>query len=136
MASSALSAKELAQLQLDNRAHMNDICIIRKRTDTIDGYGQPIAVWSSEYTSVPCSFEFSPFKFRSREISTVGAETAEILVRARLPLTYYDAISQEKRLRLTHRFGTELTTAEDYEIQGFPERQAFGITVNLLRVEP
>ena len=52
------------------------------------------------------------------------------------PLSYYDNITQEKRLRLTSRFGDTLTTAETYEIQGFPERQAFGITVNLQRVEP
>lgn len=136
MATSALSEKELAQLQLDNEAHMNDLCTIRKRVDAQDTYGQPVATWSDEYTAVPCSFEFSPFKFRARETGVPGAETSEILVRARVPLSYYDIISREKRLRLTHRFGVQLTTPEDYEIQGFAERQAFGLTVNLQRVEP
>ena len=136
MARSALSAKELAQMQLDNEDHMNDLCTIRQRTDTVDEYGQPIGSWSDQYTDVPCSFEFSPFKFRARETGVPGAETSEILVRARIPLSYYDIITKEKRLRLTHRFGVELTEAEDYEIQGFAERQAFGLTVNLQRVEP
>jgi len=136
MARNALSAKELAQIQIDNEDHLNDVCYIMKRTDTQDGYGQPIAAWSAEYEDVPCSFEFSPFKFRARETGFPGAETSEILVRARLPLSYYDNISQEKRLRLISRFGSTLTTPEDYEIQGFAERQAWGIMVNLQRVEP
>lgn len=136
MASASLSARELAQLQLDNEAHMNDLCTIRARANTQDSYGQPVGTWSDETTSVPCSFEFSPFKFRARETGVPGAETSEILVRARLPLSYYNTLTKEKRLRLTHRFGVQLTVAEDYEIQGFPERQAFGVTVNLKRMQP
>jgi hypothetical protein len=107
-----------------------------QRTDEVSDSGQLVPTWSALRTYVPCSFEFSPFKFRSRETAYPGLETSEILVRARLPLSYYDDITQEKRLQLTHRFGDKLTTAEDYEIQGFPERQAFGITVNLQRIEP
>ena len=136
MPSAVLSSLELSQLQSDNEDHMNDLCNIMARSDTVDDYGQPVGAWTAEYSDVPCSFEFSPFKFRARETSFPGEETSEILVRARLPLSYYDNISQEKRLRLTKRFGATLTTAEDYEIQGFPERQAFGITVNLQRIEP
>lgn len=134
--SAVLSSRELKQLQRDNEAHMNDRCNIMERTDSVDDYGQPVASWSAEYSYVPCSFEFSPFKFRSRETAIPGAETSEILVRARIPLSYYDDISQEKMLRLTHRFGAELTASEDYTIEGFAERQAFGLTINLKRVEP
>jgi head-tail adaptor len=133
MPSAVLSASELSQLQSDNEDHMNDLCDIMGRTDSVDGYGQPIASWSAEYSDVPCSFEFSPFKFRSRETGP-GAETSEILVRARLPLSYYDDVTQEKRLHLTRRGA--VTVSEDYEVQGFPEMQFFGITVNLKRVEP
>lgn len=134
--SAALSAKELSQLRLDNEAHMNDRCNIIQRTDSVDSYGQPIATWSVQYSNVPCSFEFSPYKFRARETAVPGAESSEILVRARLPLKYYDDITKEKRLQLTRRFGRAETTTKYYEIQGEPEPQAFGITVNLQRVTP
>lgn len=136
MPSAVLSALELSQLQSDNEDHMNDLCNIVTRSDTLNDYGEPIPTWTTAVEEAKCGFEFSPFKFRARETGQPGAETSEILVRARLPMTYYDTVSQNDRLVLTHRFGAELTTAETYEVQGFLERGPSGLVVNLQRVEP
>ena len=136
MPTSVLSELELSVIQQTNEEHMNDVAHIMQRVDSVDSYGQPVPTWSAMHSNVPCSFEPSPFKFRAREVTSPGAETSEILVRARFPLSYYDDITQEKRIRLIKRFGVTLTTPEDYDVQGFVERQAFGINVNLKRVEP
>lgn len=117
-------------------ALMPDKCTIRTRSNTRDSAGQPIATWTDYETDVKCGFETSPFKFRAREIVAGGEGTAEILVRARLPLSYYDAIDQEDRLVLTYRHGGDMTVGEVYEIQGFIERGMAGLIVNLKRVEP
>ena len=115
---------------------MPDECTISRRTNTQDSTGQPVATWTAYATGVQCGFETSPFKFRAREIVAGGEGTAEILVRARLPLSYYDTIDQEDRLILTKRHAGTLTVGETYEIQGFVERGMAGLIVNLKRVEP
>ena len=117
-------------------ALMPDKCTISVRANTLDSTGQPIASWSSLATDVACGFETSPFKFRAREIVAGGEGTSEILVRARIPMSYYDSIDHEDRLILTYRHGTTYATPETYEIQGFVERGVAGLVVNLKRVEP
>ena len=132
----SFSTLELAQLKADNEGHLMDECTILTRSDALDAAGQPIPSWAEAATAVPCGFGFSPFKFRSREISVAGAEeTSEILVRARISLDYFDTISQNDRLKLTKRFGSTYTTPETYEVQGFLERGPSGLVVNLKRVE-
>ena len=116
---------------------MPDTCTIHTRSNVVDGTGQPVATWTVLETGVSCGFEFSPFKFRSREIISGGEETSEILVRCRLPLSYYDDIDQSDRIILTDRFGDgDYPAPETYEIQGFPERGPAGLVVNLKRIEP
>ena len=135
MSRASLSTLELAQMQADNEDHMMDTSVIYTRADTLDSYGQPVPAWT-EGDTIPCGFGFSPFKFRSRELNIYGAEeTSEILVRARVPLDYQDTLTTNDRLRLTHLKGVELTTAQDYDIQGFLETGPSAAVVNLKRVE-
>jgi len=131
----SLSTLELAQMQADNEDHMMDTAVIYTRSDNLDSYGQPVPTWT-EGDTIPCGFGFSPFKFRSRELNIYGAEeTSEILVRARVPLSYQDTLTTNDRLQLTHLKGVELTTAQDYDIQGFLETGPSAAVVNLKRVE-
>ena len=135
MSRASLSTLELAQMQADNEDHMMDTAVIYTRTDTLDSYGQPEPTWTKGDT-IPCGFGFSPFKFRSRELNIYGAEeTSEILVRARVPLDYQDTLTTNDRLRLTHLKGDKLTTAQDYDVQGFLETGPSAAVVNLKRVE-
>ncbi len=135
MSSKALSTLELSQMQSDNEDHMMDTADIYTRTDTLDSYGQPVPTWTKGDT-ISCGFGFSPFKFRSRELSTYGAEeTSEILVRARVPLSYQNTLTTNDRLRLTHLKGVALTPAQDYDVQGFLETGPSAVVVNLKRVE-
>jgi hypothetical protein len=131
----AFSTLELAQMQADNLSYMMDTAIIYTRSDTLDAYGQPIPAWT-EGATIPCGFGFSPFKFRSRELGTYGAEeTSEILVRARVPLDYIDTLTTNDRLYLTHLKGVALSTPDVYDIQGFEEPGPSAMVVNLKRVE-
>ena len=130
-----LSALELAQMKADNLALMMDTAEIHNRTDTVDSFGYPSPSYATTAT-ISCGFEFSPFKFRSRELNTYGGEeTSEILVRARVPSAYKDSIDTKDRLVLIKRFGVTLTNAETYEVQGFDEHGPAGLVLNLKRVE-
>ena len=117
---------------------MGDTCEIHTRSNTLSSSGQPVASWTTLATGVSCGFEFSPFKFRSRELTNLGGgeETSEILVRCRLPVAYYDDINADDRIILTDRFSDgDYPASETYEIQGFLERGPAGLIVNLKRVE-
>ncbi len=132
-----LSTRQLSVMRNSYGNRLQDTCDIHTRANTRDASGQPIATWTATYTDVACGFEFSPFKFRSREVVGAGEETAEILVRARLPLSYYDTVNTNDRIILTDRFGDDNYPADEtYEIQGFLERGPAGLVVNLKRVEP
>ena len=131
-----LSSPQIAQMRTAYNAAMADRCTLQVRTNSASTSGQPVASWSNLAMGVPCGFETSPFKFRAREIVAGGEGTSEILVRARLPIEYYDSIDQEDRFILTTRAGDVLTTPETYEIQGFLERGPAGLIANLKRVEP
>lgn len=134
---SGLTRRQISVIRNTYGDLMHDTCDIHTRSNTLSDAGQPVASWTAVATDVPCGFEFSPFKFRSREIVGGGEETSEILVRCRLPVSYYDDIDQSDRIILTDRFGdADYPAPETYEIQGFPERGPAGIIVNLKRVEP
>ncbi len=133
----ALSALELEWMQYDNEAYMMDTAVImhRTNTDVIDSHGQPGADWVDGDT-IACGFGFSPFKFRSRELAIYGGEeTSEILVRARVPISYSGTITTKDRLRLTHLKGVARTDTEIYDIQGFEEPGPSALVLNLKRVE-
>ena len=131
-----LSDRQRSVMRSTYNAAMMDECTLSTRSNTRDASGQPMPTWTTLETGVKCGFETSPFKFRAREIVAGGEGTSEILVRARLPIKYYDQIDQEDRFILTTRSGDELTTSETYEIQGFLERGPAGLVANLKRVEP
>lgn len=114
---------------------MQDTAVIMNPTYTQDAMNQPVQTWVDGSTIV-CGFGFSPFKFRSRELSTFGAdESSEILVRARVSLDYQSEISPDSRLRLTHRYGVAVTPEQEYQVQGFSEVGPDSMIVNLKRVE-
>lgn len=130
-----LSTSQLDIMNVSSEDRMMDTAVIMNRTDTRDDVGQPIPAWA-DGTTISCGFAFSPFKFRSRELGTLGAEeSSEILVRARVSLDYQDEIVESSRLRLTYRYGVALTTPQTYEVQGFNEIGPSAMVVNLKRVE-
>ena len=134
-----LTRRQLGVMRHMYDSAMTDTCTIHTRANVLSDSGQPVPSWTVLATGVSCGFEFSPFKFRSREITIVGGgeETSEILVRCRLPLSYYDTVDTNDRIILTDRFGDENYPApETYEVQGFLERGPAGLIVNLKRVVP
>lgn len=133
-----LSRRQLGVIRNVYTGTMADTCDIHTRSNVLSGSGQPVASWTALATDVKCGFEFSPFKFRSRELTNLGGgeETSEILVRCRLPLSYYSSVDADDRIILTDRYGDDDYPApETYEIQGFLERGPAGLIVNLKRIE-
>ena len=131
-----LSRRQLGVMRSVYDQSMTDTCSIHTRTNVLSDSGQPVPSWTLLASGVSCGFEFSPFKFRSREITVIGGgeETSEILVRCRLPLAYYDSVDTNDRIILTDRFGdANYPAPETYEIQGFLERGPAGLIVNLKR---
>jgi hypothetical protein len=130
-----LSTLELQYMQSFNEDHMMDTCVIMTGTTTVSTAGGAVHTWTTNST-IDCGWGQSPYKFRSRELSSYGAEeSSEILVRVRVSLDYADSIDTNDRLRLTHLKGVALTTPEDYDVQGFNEPNPAGIVVNVKRVE-
>jgi hypothetical protein len=133
-----LSRRQISVMRSVYDGMMQDTCSIYTRSNTLSSSGQPVASWALLASGVECGFEFSPYKFRSREITSTGGgeETSEILVRCRLPISYYSSIDQNDRIVLTDRFDDgDYPAPETYEIQGFLERGPAGLIVNLKRVE-
>ena len=131
-----LSTPQITQMRSAYDNAMHDRCTLKVRTNSAATSGQPVGSFATLATGVLCGFETSPFKFRAREIVAGGEGTSEMLVRARLPISYYTSIDQEDRIILTSRAGDTLVEEETYEIQGFLERGPAGLIANLKRVEP
>jgi len=132
-----IDSKRIGVMRQFYESRLPDRCIIAKRSDTLSDSGQPVASYdTTTYTDIPCGFEFSPFKFRSREVVAGGEGTSEILVRARMSVDYFNIVESDDRIVLTSRNGETYSTAETYEIQGFAERGLVGMVLNLKRAEP
>lgn len=129
-----LTDLDLAQMRLDNIDIMANTCVILTRSDSQDSTGQPIASWTEAATTA-CGFEPLEYRFRTGEVNVPGEETSEIVARCRLPITYYSTISQNDRVRITHRYGEALSTTETFEVEGFAERGPSAFILNLRRVE-
>lgn len=133
--SNAISPSQLRQMRRSNTERMMDRVVIINYTVSKDATGQEIKTYTDDLT-IDCGFGFSPFKFRSRELGTLGAEeSSEILVRARVSIEHQDRINTTTRLRLTHRYGVKLATPQTYEVQGFNEVGPSGMVINLKRVQ-
>jgi head-tail adaptor len=130
-----LPTKRLAIMQKINKDRMQHTAVIMNATVAQDAMNQPIKTWVDGST-IDCGFGFSPFKFRSRELSTYGAdESSEMLVRARVPLAYQSEITTASRLRLTAGPAGPVIPPQVYEVQGFNEVGPAGMVVNLKIVE-
>lgn len=131
-----LSRTQLRVMQSDYLASLPDVCVYITRTFSQDAsYGTVRS--ESVSPAIRCGFEFSPYKFRAREIGGIGEEQSEILSRVRVTKTDFNALEMAETgvIRLTHRFGEQLNLYEDYEIQGFAEYGSAGVILNVKRVD-
>ena len=117
-----LAAMRMAQADL-----MQDTCVVLRRTEgAADVYGMPTTSWTAG-SPIACGVATHT---RGEAMGRGEVPLADVVVR--LPLT--TAIGELDRVRITHRHGTELSTAETFEMAGPPERGPSALVCRLKRV--
>jgi len=113
-----------------------DTCIYKTPTITKSASYGTVRTFSDS-APIACGFEFSPFKFRAREMGNTGQEQGEILSRVRVSFADYSALAMTKEgvLELTERWGNTPAETQLYEVQGFAEIGPAGVILNVKRAE-
>jgi hypothetical protein len=109
---------------------MQDACHIMEYvtdSDDLDAYGLPIKDHRARVSSV-CGVSL----VSAREIQASG-EVPVIDANLRLPIA--TDVKETDRIRITHRYGTELDTPQDFTIEGPVLRGPSGIRLKLRKVD-
>jgi len=123
-----LSETDLANMQACQVAHMHDTCVILKYTATSDDYGLNKPMYVPGLT-VECGLELvNPNE--QQDASFVPAIDA----RLRLSIMLADVLNPKDRIKITHRYGKELTTPQVFEIVGILRRGPTGFYLDLKAV--
>lgn len=117
------TAGELARLQDTQDGAMQDTCVVCSYSATQDDWGNPSATYT-DGDALACGFEHGA----PDEIQESG-DVPRIDGRLRLPLG--TTLDERDRVRVTHRYGVELTSAETYEVVGPARRGPSGLYVDL-----
>jgi hypothetical protein len=119
----AFDATILSRLRTTQESAMQDTCQIGAYDYVEDGYGNP----TPQYTygsALSCGFQH----VRPREVQGSG-EVPVIDARVRLPIA--TTIDERDRVKITHRYGEALATAQVFDIVGPMERGPSGLQINL-----
>lgn len=119
----AFTLGELDRMQSTQVGAMQDTCVIRSYSASQDSWGNP----SVSYTggaALACGFQhISP-----DEVQESG-DVPRVDGRVRLPLG--TELDERDRVRITHRYGVELSSPETYEVVGPARRGPSGLYVDL-----
>ena len=127
MTSTLWSATQLSRMRATWTASLGDTCQIGTRTGTPDTYNEPVDSYSYA-TGVACGIEYTS----SREVERDPGKI--ITIDATLRLAHGTTLSHRDRIKLTHRYGTALSTAQTFEVVGYPHEYVAGIVVDLQEV--
>lgn len=127
----ALPAATLAALASAHAALMADTCIVQTGATAADSVGQTRKTWT-DGEEVPCGF-------LPRAAATVQGGAGDRLDAQfdgtfRLRLEDGQGITPAQRIKLTGRQGTALTTAEVFEVLGWPKVGVGAVLVEVRRV--
>lgn len=120
-----LSTEEFTRMRDTQGDAMGDTCQIGVLTETTTN-GHTAESYSYG-TGIACGFDA-----RQDGESTDGTQTGITSATLRLPLS--TAVLDTSRIRVTHRNGAALATAEDYSVMGDPRRGPTCLTVDVRRV--
>lgn len=124
----SLSASELSQLQTEYEATFSDTGQIGTRTTDTNAMNETEKTWSYG-DALACGFQYLGGTERSR-----GAEGTITPVNARVRLPRGTSISPLSRFKLTHRYGTVLSTPQEFDVVGYPQEGPSGVVVDLQEV--
>jgi len=124
----AFSAAELAGLQATQVDSLMDTCLVQTWSgSSADSYGQLVETWT-DGDALACGY----YPKGGREVP--GPDAAPIVTDATVRLPLDTTVDRRDRIKLTHRFGVELDTAEVFEIVQEPRRGPSGLQLDLRRV--
>lgn len=120
-----LSTAELTRMRDTQDDAMGDTCQIGTLTETTtNGYTSEAYSYGSALT---CGFDAS-----EDGEATDGTQTGITSAKIRLPLA--TTVANTSRIRITHRNGAALATAQDYSVIGDPRRGPTCLTLDVQRV--
>jgi hypothetical protein len=121
----SFTTTELTRMQSSQETAMQDTCQVLAYSSTTDAYNNPVPTWTPG-AAIACGLEH----LDPEEVQDTGLVPL-IEARVRLPLdTALDALGRD-RIRVTHRYGAALVTAQEFEIVGPPRRGPSGLVVDL-----
>ncbi len=121
------SATELSRMQSAQDAAMQDTGVILRYAETRDGYNNPDADYTAADTSTACGLEMTD----PDEVQESGNVP---LVDAWLRLPIETTIETRDRVRITHRYGVELSDPMTFDVEGPVKRGPSGLVVGLRSV--
>lgn len=123
----AFSVDELSRMQDTQESAMMDTCQITRRVEAgFDPYGYPIDSYDDVVYTGVCGFDPSS----DREVME-GTQVSVVDAVVRLPLATIDDFDNLDRVKITYRFGVDLSEPEVFEIIGSPERGPSGLVLDL-----
>lgn len=123
------TAAELANQVSTQTGAMQDTCIIQVYALTLDDYGAEVASYT-DGSAIDCGLNMTP----ARESRRADMNVERIDATIRLPLA--TSVKTTDRIKVTHRFGTALSTALIFEVIGAIRRGPSGLQVDLQAVNP
>ena len=121
-----LRANDLAMMRRVARQTMADTCVIQTLTSTGDGYDTSVDAWSDS-AAIECGY----MPAKAREVMG-GAQV--IIQPATIRLPFDTSITNLQRIKLTHRYGEELTTALYFSVKDEPRRGPSALVVEVDQV--
>ena len=122
----AFTSTELSRMQSAQEAAMQDTCVVQVYSESADAYNNPEASYA-DGSAIDCGVEH----VNPDEVQESG-EVPTIDVRIRLPLD--TTIDVRDRIKVTHRYGSALATAQVFEIEGPVQRGPSGLVVGCRKV--
>jgi hypothetical protein len=120
------NSDDLARMQATQEAAMQDTCQLLRREEVgTDDYGYKHQEFAVVMATL-CGFHPTATK----EVMD-GAEVALTDAQVRLPLSLHAEVGNLDRIKITHRFGVELTDQPVYEVIGEAKRGPSGLVLNL-----
>jgi len=122
------SAGDLADMRTTQDAHMLDTCTLQTHSTTRDALGQDVDAWT-DGSSVACGLDMRPGSERR------GAKMTVVEYDATLRLPIGTTVNEKMRIKVTKRFGENITT-QVFDIVSPIQRGPSGIRLVLRKANP
>lgn len=125
----AFTTLEMAAMQSAAEDTMMDTCVVQTVSTSKDATGYPVPS-TSDGSAIACGVNVTGRSRgkHERQLDTMLVTKADVLIR----VPSGTDISETDKIKVTHRFGVELSTPISYEVVGVPEE---GVSATVLPCE-